>query len=435
VLAGVLVLAAIIIFAVSNMTKQVEVANNVVEVEPVKARDLSDTLSVKGTVAGVSSTNVTSKAVAEITSVNVQVGDIVSAGDVLCTIDSASIQDQITELEKTMSNSSSISSINKQQNLTALEQAKADQQTQLEAAQTALDRAELNYYIANIHYNAGETTTEQMIAEQEAVEDAKKNLESVQVSTDRAVKSAEIAVELDQYQDSDSSSKDTLKNLKEQLADCEVIAPCSGVVTAVNVRVGDINADKTTILTIEDTSTLKMVATVSEADILKLKEGMKATITADATGDEVIDGEVTRVVRVKQSGSAGTDGSSDGYSVEISVNNKELLIGMSVKAKVMINETGSVLAVPYDLIRYDDEGNAYVLVAENYGGNTATAVRRDVTVGDEVDYYTQITGGDLSEGEMLIYDYSYTINEGDEFSPEQLYSEQDLSGGYEPEVE
>jgi RND family efflux transporter MFP subunit len=281
----------------------------------------------------------------------------------------------------------------------------------------------------------GETSTEAMISEEQAVEDAKKNIENVQRTTDRAVESARLAVELDKYQDSDSTSKDTLKDLKEQLADCEVLAPCSGVVTAVNVKVGDINAEKATIITIEDTSSLKMVATVSEADILKLKEGMKATITADATGDETIDGEVTRVVRVKQSGASASDSSSDGYSVELSVNNKELLIGMAAKAKVMINETGSVLAVPYDLIRYDDDGNAYVLVAENYGSDTATAVRRDVTVGDEVDYYTQITGGDLNEGDMLIYDYTYSINEGDEFSPEQLYSEQEFDDGYDTEVE
>lgn len=53
--------------------------------------------------------------------------------------------------------------------------------------------------------------------------------------------------------------------------------------TAVNVSVGDVNADsKTPLVTIEDTSSLKMVATVEEADILKIEEGMKATVTADA---------------------------------------------------------------------------------------------------------------------------------------------------------
>lgn len=50
-----------------------------------------------------------------------------------------------------------------------------------------------------------------------------------------------------------------------------------------------------------------MVATVEEADILKIEEGMKATVTADAMGDETINGTVTRVVRVKGQSTGLTD--------------------------------------------------------------------------------------------------------------------------------
>ena len=219
--------------------------------------------------------------------------------------------------------------------------------------------------------------------------------------------------------------------LKEQLEDCNITAPCGGVVTAVNVSVGDVNADsKTPLVTIEDTSSLKMVATVEEADILKIEEGMKATVTADAMGDETINGTVTRVVRVKGQ-STGSDGqtTSGGYSVEISLDNKELLVGMEVKAKVMIKEKGEVLAIPYDLVKTDDDGNTYVLVAEANADGSATAVKKNITVGEEVDYYTEVTGGDLAEGDKLIYDYSGTVTEGQQFTPEQMYSEQDMGTG------
>ena len=225
--------------------------------------------------------------------------------------------------------------------------------------------------------------------------------------------------------------EDKLTDLKEQLEDCNITAPCGGVVTAVNVSVGDVNADsKTPLVTIEDTSSLKMVATVEEADILKIEEGMKATVTADAMGDETINGTVTRVVRVKGQ-STGSDGqtTSGGYSVEISLDNKELLVGMEVKAKVMIKEKGEVLAIPYDLVKTDDDGNTYVLVAEANADGSATAVKKNITVGEEVDYYTEVTGGDLAEGDKLIYDYSGTVTEGQQFTPEQMYSEQDMGTG------
>ncbi len=264
---------------------------------------------------------------------------------------------------------------------------------------------------------------------EQAVEDAQTAYDTAVETTNRAIETAQEAQELNKYKDTDTTSKDTLSNLKEQLADCEITAPCGGVVTAVNSKVGDINAEKNVIMTIEDTSSLKMVATVQEADVLKLQEGMEATVTADATGDEQIKGTVTRVVRVKSQGTTGSDGSTTsagGYSIEIALDNQELLIGMAVKAKVMIQAKGEVLAVPYDLIQYDDNGQAYVLVAEADDGGNATAVRRNITVGDEVDYYTEVTGGDLAEGDMLIYDTTFSIAEGQTFTPEQMYSEQDM---------
>ena len=179
-------------------------------------------------------------------------------------------------------------------------------------------------------------------------------------------------------------------------------------------------------ITIEDTSALKVTVDVEEANILKLQEGMKAVITTDATGEEEISGTVTRVVRVKNQ-STGETGTTGSYSAEISIDNTALLIGMSAKARIILQEKGSVLAVPYDLIRLDDDGSNYVLVAVGNEDGTATAVRKNIVCGEEVDYYTEITGGDLKEGDMLIYDYNGTVTEGQIFSPEQLYSEQSLT--------
>lgn len=92
VLAIVVVAAALIGGAMKNLTKTVETASNAVPIQPVEKRDLSDTIALKGAVAGRSRTNVTSKAISEITSMNVQVGDVVKEGDLLCTLDSASIK-------------------------------------------------------------------------------------------------------------------------------------------------------------------------------------------------------------------------------------------------------------------------------------------------------------------------------------------------------
>ena len=63
-----------------------------------------------------------------------------------------------------------------------------------------------------------------------------------------------------------------------------------------------------------DTSSLKVIVNVEEADILKIQEGMPATVSTDATGDEEIKGTVTRVVRVKNQ-STNTNGTDTNTSV------------------------------------------------------------------------------------------------------------------------
>ena len=426
VLVVAVIIAAVIWNVLHKAGEQVEMVNNLVEVEPVQKRDLSDTISLKGTVAGASRTNVTSKAVSEITEMNVQVGDIVKPGDVLCRLDSASIEEKIADLERSQSNANAIESINDRQAADAVQQAREDQERQLKEAQLAITQAEEGVTIAQRAYDAnpGDETFPNLLNATRALESAKDNYNTTVDATNRAIENAQLQVQLNRYKDSDSSTNDTLKSLREQLEDCVVTAPCGGVVTAVNVRVGDINGDKVTIVTIEDTSSLKVVATVAEADILQLQEGMSAVVTASATGEEEIKGTVSRVVRVKEQSMDGQ--TAGGYSVEIALDNSEFLVGMEAKVRVMIQEKGEVLAIPYDLIRYDDNGDAYVLIAEGNSDGTATAVKKSVTLGDEVDYYTEVTGGELQEGDRMIYDYSGMIVEGQTFAPEQMYSEQDL---------
>lgn len=422
---AVIIAVAVVFIATSvrKAAKQVETIGNRVEVETVQKRDLSDTIALKGSISGVSSTNVTSKAVSEITSINVQVGDIVAEGDVLCTLDATSIEENIADLEKNISNTNAIQSINSRNNAKSVQEAMEDQALQLKDAMTAIDRAQEDYDSAEALYDSGTGDFASLLAAQRAVESARENYDRVLETTNRAIEAAQTAQELDRYQNNDSTAQDTLKNLKEQLEDCKVTAPCGGVVTAVNVHVGDVNSEKMAILTIEDTSALKIVATVSEMDILKIKEGMKAQITSDATGDKEIGGEVTRVVRVKSSSpSMDGTGTSGGYSVEITIDSTELLIGMDAKAKIMVKEKGEVLAVPYDLIKTDEDGNSYVLAAEEREDGSAEVVRKNIEAGEEIDYYTEVTGGDLKEGDRMIYDYSGAVTEGQILEASQMYS-------------
>lgn len=449
ILIVVILVIAVVGTAVKKMTGQMESTANTVETVPVEKRNLSDSISLKGTIAGKSKTNVMSLAAAEITAVDVQVGDIVKEGDPLVTLDKKDIEKQIAELKTNINNANAVAANDAAQKQNSLAQNKQDQQDALDAAQKTIDEAQADVdkykkkvsecedYIYYLKNNGGDTSDydgkldgfkSSLEAAQKALDSANDNYATVLKSTDRSVASAQNTVDMEKYQSSTTADlKDQLDQLEKQLEDCTVSAPISGVVTAVNVSVGDKNAAGTTMVTIEDTSSLKVIVNVEEADILKIQEGMPATVTTDATGEEEIKGTVTRVVRVKNQ-SANTNSTdtntTTGYSAEITIDNADLLVGMSAKAKIIIKDRGTELAVPYDLIQYDENGDAFVLTAQMNGDGTATAVRKNITVGEEVDYYTEVTGGDLKEGDQLIYDNTFSITEGQQFTPNQVYQDE-----------
>lgn len=166
----------------------------------------------------------TSKAASEITAVNVKVGDLVQEGDVLVTLDSASIKEKIAELEKTVSNTDAVSGINTQQAADAVDKAVKDQETSLTEAQRNIDSAQDAYNLAQAQYDAdvSDDTYIALLSAKRSLEAAKEAYDNTVDSTNRAIEDARTQLELQQYQNSDSTSKDTLSDLREQLEDCEI---------------------------------------------------------------------------------------------------------------------------------------------------------------------------------------------------------------------
>lgn len=114
-------------------------------VMPYQAQDLSDFISVSGTVASESSVNVTTSVSAKVKQLNVAVGDYVNEGDVLCILDDTEIQQQIDELETNIKNASALDENTKELNRKALENAKQDQTIQLKSATDEISDAKEDY--------------------------------------------------------------------------------------------------------------------------------------------------------------------------------------------------------------------------------------------------------------------------------------------------
>ena len=90
------------------------------------------------------------------------------------------------------------------------------------------------------------------------------------------------------------------------------------------------------------------------------------------------------------------------YRMDASIDqdNDRLRIGMTAQMNIVLEASEDVLAVPYDAIQTDEEGNSFVYVQTEAGDSESESGRKkvEVTVGMEGDYYVEVSSDELEEG-------------------------------------
>jgi RND family efflux transporter MFP subunit len=186
----------------------------------------------------------------------------------------------------------------------------------------------------------------------------------------------------------------------------KLIAPMSGVVTAVNVNPGSVFAADVPLLTIMDESTLIVHAKIPLPNLGQVHLGQQATVTPSALPGIRLQGTVSAII-------PQADPQTDTFEVWVNVVNtkKGLLPGMS--AFVHIQTAGKALAVPR-LAVLDAEGNASVFVVRDQRAylqhvqvtgrsEEAVYIRRGLAAGDNV----VLVGLDtLRDGQLVRVDHT-----------------------------
>lgn len=423
----------------------------------IEKQDLSKSISVSGTVESGSLVKVTSMTNAKIQTLNVKVGDYVKEGDILCIFDSSDIQKEYDSLKESIDKSNEMTQHTHEINQRNLNDAIADKQTALNQAQRSIDDAEKacqnaydrynslndkcyeyadkvnqlynsleyiedefeyeNVYQQYEQYNQIYESTlaerdaldEQLSTYDSAVQSAYDAYKTAERSADSAIQNMQDAINAEKF-NIDNSSQKQLEKLEEQLKECTVKAEKSGIITSLNVAEGSIPTTDA-LMTIEDTSSLKINVQIKEADILNVKEGLKAVIKTDATGDAEIQGTVARVVNILSGADAATQ-QVGGYTAEIEIDDtdNELLIGMKAKVKIILEAKDDVLAVPYDAITDNKDGKDIIYIAEKQNDGTYKAKAVEIEKGMESDYYTEIISSDIKEGDLIVLAPSFVYD-------------------------
>ncbi len=336
--------------------------------------DLSKTISNSGKVIGNGTVDVTTKLTAEVSEVNVSIGDHVKEGDVLCVFDDTEIREKYNSLKKRIKNSDKKTESSHEKNERDLETAKTKKEVAVSRAKRAYNKAVkerdaayskynslVNEY--NSHLSDGEESNydfatadaqidslyDSLSTYDDAVTTALDSYNDTIEQWDETIQGYQDVIDAEKYDDEDEDQKE-LKDLKEQLEQCTVTAPQDGVITALNVNEGTIPSSAS-LMTIVNTDKTVIELTVKETEITQIAEGMEAVVTSKVLPDEKMPAKITRIVNVISSDASamGEGGDGSGYKVEVTLDttSEKLLIGMSASVEITVDAVGEKLSVPY----------------------------------------------------------------------------------------
>ena len=195
-----------------------------------------------------------------------------------------------------------------------------------------------------------------------------------------------------------------------------------GTITALDATVGAVCSG--TVATIQDVDNLTVEVTIPASSVGRLKTGLQCNITSDAT-DDTVTGTLTRIDPV------ANDSGSFGATVTVNGRDSGLLVGIPAKVEIVISTKDNVFTVPRDAVGTNDDGSTYVLRKTGGEGVDMTFEQVAVTEGDTNDYYVEITGSDLNEGDVIraTADLTQGIESGTSDSDVQMMENGDLYVG------
>ncbi len=371
------VVAVAVLLMGRNARLKAQEAQAAVQTRALSTMTLADTVSVTGRVESTNSVNVYSPvATLAVKTVNVEVGDMVKAGDLLCELNTDNLQKDIDQSQAAIEASESSTSqtvksnemkynnavgnlnngLNAQVNSAkaSFESAQANQARTNEQYYAALDaknqakavldqkQADYNTALAadpsgqapatieaqnamtaaQIAYDQAAQTESQLASAtydaQKAVENARLALEAAQTAANQEIEAYKQAVNSSETAANTDSQEIALEKLQMQLDQSKITSPIDGTVTAVNAVEGGPSSG--VLFVVESTDGLQISTTVKEYDVNRVKTGMTANIQSDGTGEDVYEGKLRSIAPaavVQTSAISGTGTVQAGSSSDV----------------------------------------------------------------------------------------------------------------------
>jgi HlyD family secretion protein len=208
-----------------------------------------------------------------------------------------------------------------------------------------------------------------------------------------------------------------LEQAELDLARTVIRAPIDGVIIKRDVNPGQTVAvtleAKTLFKIAQDLREMEVRGKIDEADVGRLQVGQMTRFTVDAYPDRVFTG---RVLQIRKSPEVVQNVVT--YTAIVSAPNPDLLLlpGMTAVLRIIISDTGDILKIPNQALRFHPAGSGRLAESNQAAPGSSTAgsgrvwvvgnggapAPLDVSLGASDENSTQVLGGALQEGQQLV---------------------------------
>lgn len=330
--------------------------------------DLQDTVLANGVVKASKLVNVGAQASGQIKSLRVALGDHVKKGQVIAELDSSTQKNVLRSAQADL----------------------IDLQAQLEARQALNKQNQLAF-----------DRQKAMLAQDAS---ARANYEQAEAALlGSRANIAALRAQLDK-------SRIAVDTAQVTLGYTSITAPIDGTVVAIVAQEGQtVNAAQSTptIVTLADMSTVQVKIQISEADVIKVRQGQPAFFTVLGEPDHQYRTTLGSVEPAPESISQNNNSSSSGstpsavyYNGLLDMPNADgkLRISMTAQVNIILNEVKNALLIPTISLDVNDRDNPYTIKVLNKDGETEL---RKIKIGLRTTASTQVLEG-LSAGEKVI---------------------------------
>ena len=205
-----------------------------------------------------------------------------------------------------------------------------------------------------------------------------------------------------------AQSEAALDQVLDQLSKTQIISPIDGVVTSLDIKVGETaiasstNIPGSSLMTIANPASIYTEVLVDEADIANIELGQNAEIVAIAYPDQPMQG-VVRFIANTAKVAQGRTGLSFVVKIDITdPGNVVLRPGMSCRAEIFTQQEQNVAAIPIEAIIFEEDRSELRSEYFIFVNDEGIARKTKIEVGLSDDEYQELTSSIDDNVEIVI---------------------------------